>query len=106
MVFIKCVISLTVHYKVTKIHKPFFSSDNETAKEHQSDNKQDPISKYKNLLQEIQQKEDKKKHKDMEMEITWGIGVKDKAEELVKKKVQGKLYFINHAFIFRSLLIF
>lgn len=39
------------------------------------------------LLQDIEKKEDKKKNKDMEMEITWGLGIKDKAEELVKKKI-------------------
>ncbi|CAG9562016.1 unnamed protein product [Danaus chrysippus] len=48
---------------------------------------EDPIQKYKMLLQDIENKEDKKQNKDMEMEITWGLGVKDKAEQLVKKKM-------------------
>ncbi|XP_075978236.1 ESF1 homolog [Anticarsia gemmatalis] len=47
----------------------------------------DPIQKYKKLLEDIEKKEEKKSNNDMEMEITWGIGIKDKAEELVKKKL-------------------
>ncbi|CAG4965258.1 unnamed protein product [Parnassius apollo] len=47
----------------------------------------DPIQKYKMLLQDIEKKEEKKQNKDMEMEITWGLGIKDKAEELVQKKL-------------------
>lgn len=51
----------------------------------------DPIQKYKSLLEDIEKKEESKKNKDMEMEITWGLGIKDKAEELVKKKLnEGK----------------
>ncbi|XP_049873329.1 ESF1 homolog [Pectinophora gossypiella] len=54
----------------------------------QSDNdNDDPISKYKALLEDIEKKDEKTQNKDMELEITWGIGVKDKAEELVKKKI-------------------
>ncbi|XP_047991302.1 ESF1 homolog [Leguminivora glycinivorella] len=53
----------------------------------QSDDDEDPIQKYKKLLEEIDKKEESKKNKDMEMEITWGLGVKDKAEQLVKKKI-------------------
>lgn len=40
---------------------------------------------YRNLLQSIEKKEDNKKD-DMELEITWGVGLKQKAEKLVKKK--------------------
>ncbi|CAG9786637.1 unnamed protein product [Diatraea saccharalis] len=47
----------------------------------------DPIKKYKSLLEDIEKKEETKHNKDMEMEITWGLGKKDKAEELVKKKL-------------------
>ncbi|XP_004932080.1 ESF1 homolog [Bombyx mori] len=50
------------------------------------DDNEDPIQKYKLLLDEIDKKEEKKKNKDMEMEITWGLGIKEKAQELVKKK--------------------
>lgn len=43
------------------------------------------------LLDDIEKKEEKKNNKDMEMEITWGLGIKDKAEELIKKKInEGK----------------
>ncbi|KAJ8721994.1 hypothetical protein PYW08_004396 [Mythimna loreyi] len=56
-----------------------------------SDNdEEDPILKYKKLLEEIEKKDDKKSNKDMEMEISWGIGIKDKAEELVKKKINAE----------------
>ncbi|KAF9797451.1 hypothetical protein SFRURICE_005927 [Spodoptera frugiperda] len=48
---------------------------------------EDPIQKYKKLLEDIEKKDEKKSNKDMEMEISWGIGIKDKAEELVKKKL-------------------
>lgn len=51
------------------------------------DETDDPITKYKMLLQDIEKKEEKKQNKDMEMEITWGMGLKEKADELVKKKL-------------------
>ncbi|XP_045773040.1 ESF1 homolog [Maniola jurtina] len=66
------------------------SSDDSAEEEPKSDiedENEDPIQKYKMLLDDIETKEQKKQNKDMEMEITWGLGVKDKAEELVKKKI-------------------
>ncbi|XP_053609293.1 ESF1 homolog [Plodia interpunctella] len=68
------------------------SSEDENSAEENNDSfsekdDEDPIQKYKSLLEEIENKEDKKSNKDMEMEITWGLGIKDKAEELVKKKL-------------------
>ncbi|CAH2096348.1 unnamed protein product [Euphydryas editha] len=66
------------------------SSEDESAEEQEqkSDNENDdPIQKYKMLLQDIEKKEEKKQNKDMEMEITWGMGLKEKADELVKKKL-------------------
>ncbi|KAF5895670.1 ESF1, partial [Clarias magur] len=48
------------------------------------------IAKYRELLQTIQDKEGKGKDKDMEMEITWVPGLKENAEQLVKKKLEGK----------------
>lgn len=58
------------------------------------------------LLEDIEKKEDKKKNKDMEMEITWGLGIKDKAEELVKKKMtEGNSIIditVGHVIIFCS----
>ncbi|XP_053085985.1 ESF1 homolog [Pangasianodon hypophthalmus] len=51
---------------------------------------EEQISKYRQLLQSIQDKERKEKDKDMEMEITWVPGLKESAEKLVKKKMEGK----------------
>lgn len=61
------------------------ASDDE-AKSDKDEENEDPIQRYKKLLEEIEKKDEKKSNKDMEMEISWGIGIKDKAEELVKKK--------------------
>ncbi|XP_021916167.1 ESF1 homolog isoform X2 [Zootermopsis nevadensis] len=47
----------------------------------------DPVSKYRALLKGIEQEEEKKKFHDVEMEISWGVGLKDKTEELVQKKL-------------------
>lgn len=59
----------------------------------------DPIQKYKSLLEDIEKKEESKKNKDMEMEITWGLGIKDKAEELVKKKLnEGKFSSLSRIY--------
>lgn len=63
----------------------------------------DPIQKYKMLLEDIEKKEEKKHNKDMEMEITWGLGIKDKAEELVKKKMNEGILLIFY-FIFHMLI--
>ncbi|XP_069385674.1 ESF1 homolog [Paralichthys olivaceus] len=52
---------------------------------------EDQISKYRELLKGIQDKEKKLQHdKDMEMEITWVPGLKETTEQLVKKKLEGK----------------
>ncbi len=50
------------------------------------------ISKYRNLLASIAQSEEaaKKGKGDMEMEISWGVGLQSKAEEMVKKKMAEK----------------
>ncbi|KAK5865481.1 hypothetical protein PBY51_019748 [Eleginops maclovinus] len=52
---------------------------------------EEQISKYRELLKGIQEKE-KKLHeeKDMGMEITWVPGLKETTEQLVKKKLEGK----------------
>lgn len=39
------------------------------------------------MLKGIEQEEEKKKFHDVEMEISWGVGLKDKTEELVQKKL-------------------
>nr|SVE74054.1 EOG090X0289 [Daphnia barbata] len=50
------------------------------------------IAKYRNLLASIAQSEDtaKKNKGDVEMEISWGVGLQAKAEEMVKKKMAEK----------------
>jgi hypothetical protein len=48
----------------------------------------DPVSKYRALLQGIEEQEEKKKFRDVEMEVSWGVGLKDKTEELVQKKLK------------------
>ncbi|CAG7830713.1 unnamed protein product [Allacma fusca] len=52
------------------------------------DDKKDPVLKYKALLQSMEDTDKKKKDKDVEMEITWGVGLKKKSEELVKRKLE------------------
>lgn len=66
----------------------WFTDESAEELEQKSDDEtDDPIKKYKMLLQDIEKKEEKKQNKDMEMEITWGMGLKEKADELVKKKL-------------------
>lgn len=48
----------------------------------------DPVSKYRALLQGIEEQQQKKKFRDVEMEVSWGVGLKDKTEELVQKKLK------------------
>lgn len=49
---------------------------------------ENPIDKYKFLLKSIEEAEEAKKNKDVELEFTWGIGEKEKAEKLVKDKLK------------------
>lgn len=51
------------------------------------------------MLEDIEKKDEKKSNKDMEMEISWGIGIKDKAEELVKKKINAGMAFTNSKYL-------
>ncbi|KAM7125454.1 ESF1 homolog isoform 1-T2 [Molossus nigricans] len=51
---------------------------------------EEQIAKYRQLLQVIQEKENKSKENDMEMEIKWVPGLKESAEEMVKNKLEGK----------------
>ncbi|XP_050300031.1 ESF1 homolog [Anthonomus grandis grandis] len=44
------------------------------------------IDKYKALLADIQEKEEEKKNKDIGMEISWGIDLKEKTDKLIKEK--------------------
>ncbi|CAN9510048.1 unnamed protein product [Ophioblennius macclurei] len=50
---------------------------------------EEQISKYRELLKDIQSKE-KKEDRDMEMEISWVPGLKETTERLVKKKLEVK----------------
>ncbi|KAK2578060.1 hypothetical protein KPH14_008475 [Odynerus spinipes] len=47
----------------------------------------DPIEKYKSLLKQLDEEEEAKRNKDVELEFTWGIGTKEKAEKIVKEKL-------------------
>ncbi|KAF7271932.1 hypothetical protein GWI33_015230 [Rhynchophorus ferrugineus] len=46
------------------------------------------IDKYKALLQDIQQKEEEKNNKKFEMEISWDIDAKGKADKIMKEKLE------------------
>jgi hypothetical protein len=48
----------------------------------------DPVSKYRAVLQGIKEQEEKRKFRDVEMEVSWGVGLKAKTEELVQKKLK------------------
>ncbi|XP_028927539.1 ESF1 homolog [Ornithorhynchus anatinus] len=64
---------------VTQDEKPKSQKDDE-----------EQITKYRKLLQLIQDKEKKYKENEMEMEIKWVPGLKENAEEMVKNKLEGK----------------
>lgn len=77
-----------------------FSSEEESGDENeQSDNasdsdngvKKNPIDKYKELLQNIQDEEEKKANKDTELEISWGIGAQEKVKKTVDEKSKKNL---------------
>ncbi|KAK2817589.1 hypothetical protein Q5P01_025780 [Channa striata] len=60
-------------------------------KEEKKKKSAEQISKYRELLKGIQDKEKKlQEDKDMELEITWVPGLKETAEQLVKRKLEGK----------------
>lgn len=48
----------------------------------------DPVEKYKALLKEIEEKEEAKQKRDVELEFTWGLGTKEKAEKLVQERLK------------------
>lgn len=77
------------------------SSDNETEEEQQQQKESqknkikseeetnaDPVEKYKALLKEIEEKEEAKQKRDVELEFTWGLGTKEKAEKLVQERLK------------------
>ncbi|XP_015176229.1 PREDICTED: ESF1 homolog [Polistes dominula] len=51
-----------------------------------SDTPNDPIEKYKSLLKQLDEEEEAKKNKDVELEFTWGIGTEEKEDKLAKDK--------------------
>ncbi|XP_011634209.1 ESF1 homolog [Pogonomyrmex barbatus] len=61
-----------------------------TSDNSESEVNNDPIGKYKSLLKSIEEEEEAKKNKDVELEFTWGLGTKEKAEKLVKEKMKNK----------------
>lgn len=71
------------------------SSSGESESEDASDLEEKPedgkklnvIDRYKALLQDIERKEEEKNNKEVEMEVSWGINLKEKTEKLVKKKI-------------------
>jgi len=56
----------------------------------ESETNNDPIGKYKSLLKIIEEEEETKKNKDVELEFSWGLGTKEKAEKLVKERMKNK----------------
>ncbi|XP_011875572.1 PREDICTED: ESF1 homolog [Vollenhovia emeryi] len=50
----------------------------------------DLIGKYKSLLKNIEEEEEARKNKGVELEFSWGLGDKEKAEKLVKEKMKNK----------------
>lgn len=79
-----CVNMLCPHILDTEEKKDV---DNEAEGNSDSKVKTDPIEKYKALLRSIEEEEEKAKNKDdVELEVTWNTGAKEKVEELVKEK--------------------
>lgn len=78
-----------------------FSSENEDSDDknalsgeesnEDSGSKKNPIDKYKELLQNIQDEEEKKASKDNELEISWGIGAQEKVQKSVDEKSKKNL---------------
>lgn len=72
------------------------NSDDESNKSLEENNedsgsKKTPIDKYKELLQNIQDEEEKKASKDSELEISWGIGLQEKVQKSVDEKSKKNL---------------
>ncbi|XP_015115479.1 ESF1 homolog [Diachasma alloeum] len=64
------------------------SDTEEGRNEEDIDSKKNPLEKYKSLLKSIEQQEEEKKKKDGDLEFTWGLGTKEKAEKLVEKRMK------------------
>lgn len=61
--------------------------DNNTESEQEDVKEDDKIAKYKYLLASLEEEEESKKQRDVDLEITWGVGLKEKAEKAVKDKL-------------------
>ncbi|CAH1262673.1 ESF1 [Branchiostoma lanceolatum] len=67
------------------------SDEEEKGEEEEEEKDEDQIAKYRSLLLGLDKKEEKKEFaEDMEMEVTWEPGLREKAEDLVKKKTEDK----------------
>ncbi|XP_044310324.1 ESF1 homolog isoform X2 [Varanus komodoensis] len=64
-------------------------ADSDQHKHHPKDD-EEQISKYRELLRNIQEKEKKHQETDMEMEIKWVPGLKESADEMVRNKLEAK----------------
>lgn len=64
------------------------SSGNDSDSDHKIAPTGNVIDKYKALLQDIQQKEEDKNNKKFEMEISWDIDAKGKADKIIKEKLE------------------
>ncbi|XP_026179710.1 ESF1 homolog isoform X2 [Mastacembelus armatus] len=74
--------------EVKETEEPVVEGEKKKKKKKKSE---EQISKYRNLLKGIQDKDKKlQEDKDMEMEITWVPGLKETTEQLVKKKLEAK----------------
>lgn len=62
------------------------SEDENNEVDSDTESKADIIDKYKTLLQSIEEKDKSKTEKDVELEISWGIDLKEKTEKLAKER--------------------
>ncbi|XP_078452334.1 ESF1 homolog [Lampetra planeri] len=74
--------------EVTQLHAKPSGSESASLKKNKKVSEEEMINKYRELLKGIN--EEKTEERDMEMEITWVPGLKETAEEMVKKKLEGK----------------
>ncbi|XP_071055826.1 ESF1 homolog [Onthophagus taurus] len=66
------------------------NDDSQSDDDDEKEENNDPIDKYRALLSEIENKEKEKDKNDVQMEITWGIDLEEKAEKMAKKKLEEK----------------
>ncbi|XP_075904889.1 ESF1 homolog [Nelusetta ayraudi] len=85
------VSSATVKEEEEEEEKEERSEQQQEEKKKKEKRGEQQISKYRELLRGLQDKEKKlQEDRDMEMEITWVPGLKETTEKLVKKKLEGK----------------